>query len=183
MKKTNANPKTIKEIIDTIPARLGLTKEQVDLSTPEKAYEFLTDSNYQIFAKVGGLSHIFDGDACNCVVIHSGYKAMYDLNALFSWVEENKACKLKAQKKYGYTDSIEYCAAVIDETGCVEDNGYTNDELQKWIIDKGWPFAIQIDSEDLFLKFNRFFQVLQKICLQTQDWIELKIFISYVNIM
>ena len=42
---------TIKEIVDTIPARLGLDANQIDLSTPEKAEDFLRDPDFQIFAQ------------------------------------------------------------------------------------------------------------------------------------
>ena len=89
---------TIKEIVDTIPARLGLNAGQLDLSTPQKAYDFLTNQEFQIFAKASGCDHIFDSAPGNSIDLQTSYKSMYDVNNLFSVSSEKVE---ETQKKYG----------------------------------------------------------------------------------
>lgn len=81
---------TIKEIVDTIPARLGLDASQLDLSTPKKAYNFIVDSEFQIFAQCSGKDSALDNSPCGHVALETGYKAMKEVNTIFNDASEKK---------------------------------------------------------------------------------------------
>lgn len=163
---------TIKEIVDTIPARLGLDASQLDLSTPEKAYDFLTDSEFQIFSQNGGSDHVLDGSSCGTIILETGYKAMYDVNALFNDPGEKKS---EMEAKYDVYDAWVYDMSVVDETGYVEDGYWLEEELYR-IKEDNWPYRIGFNC---YQNVSKFIKLVQKICIVNNDWAKITICFNY----
>lgn len=162
---------TVKEIVNTIPARLGLNENQLDLSTPEKAYEFLRDPEFQIFAQSDNSNHIFDCAPCSLVILETGYKSMYDANNLFA-AESPKIEEL--QKKYGVTESWVADFAVDDEDGYLEYATWPEENLH-FVSDNNWPFRLGFGE---FGKFDEFVELVRKICVTNNDWAKISVVIS-----
>lgn len=162
---------TIKEIVDTIPARLGLDASQLDLSTPEKAYDFLTDSSFQIFAKCSGSDHIFDSAPGNYIILETGYKSMYDVNNLFA---ETSVKRESLQKKYGASGLWVSDMCVDDEDGYVDFGSWPEENLHI-VSDNNWPYKIGFNE---FGKFNEFIETVRKICIANDEWAKVTAFIS-----
>lgn len=162
---------TIKEIVDTIPARLGLEAGQIDLSTPEKAYDFLTDSDFQIFAQSSGSDHIFDSAPGNYIILETGYKAMYDVNNLFA---ETSTKREVLQKKYGASGLWVADMCVDDEDGYVDFGSWAEENLHV-VSDNNWPYKIGFNE---FGKFNEFIETIRKICIANDEWAKVTAFIS-----
>jgi hypothetical protein len=162
---------TVKEIVNTIPARLGLNENQLDLSTPEKAYEFLRDTDFQIFAQSDNSNHIFDSAPCSLVILETGYKSMYDANNLFA-AENPKREEL--QKKYGVTESWVADFAVDDEDGYLEYATWPEENLH-FVSDNNWPFRLGFGE---FGKFDEFVELVRKICVANNDWAKISVIIS-----
>ncbi len=162
---------TIKEIVDTIPARLGLDASQLDLSTPEKAYDFLVDSSFQIFAKCGGSDHIFDSAPGNYVILETGYKSMYDVNNLFA---ETSTKRETLQKKYDASGLWVADMCVDDEDGYVDFGSWPEENLHV-VSDNNWPYKIGFNE---FGKFNEFIETVRKICITNDEWAKVTAFIS-----
>ena len=145
---------TIKEIVDTIPARLGLDANEIDLSTPEKAYEFLRDSDFQVFAKFSGSDGIFDGGECsNAILEMGGYKSMYDVNNLFS---ECSTRREEMQEKYNVPETWTSVLSVEDEDGYVEFGSWLEKDLHI-IEDNKWPYKIG------FVEYGRFDKFIETV--------------------
>lgn len=162
---------TIKEIVDTIPARLGLNADQLDLSTPQKVYDFLTNQEFQIFAKASGCDHIFDSAPGNSMDLQTSYKSMYDVNNLFSASSEKVE---EMQKKYGVTDTWIAEFAVDSEDGTTDWCSYAEEDLH-YIEEDKWPYVIGFDS---FGKFDNFIETVKTLCKVNSDWAKLRFFIS-----
>ena len=162
---------TIKEIVDTIPARLGLNADQLDLSTPQKAYDFLVNQEIQIFAKTSGCDNIFDSAPGNSIDLQTSYKSMYDVNNLFS-VSSEKVEEM--QKKYGVTDTWIAEFAVDSEDGTTDWCSYAEEDLH-YIEEDKWPYVIGFDS---FGKFDNFLETVKTVCKVNSDWAKLRFFIS-----
>lgn len=171
MKNTNTKTMTLKEIIETIPARLGLTAEQLDLSTPQKAFEFLADEDNQIFAKSAGEQDAWGNGNCSSVLLETGYKVMYDMNNLFADTSEKRE---EMQKKYNVYPNWTAEYAVDDATGCVETGSYTEENLH-YISDEGWPYVIGFDPIG---QFNELVDAVRKICAANREWAKITAFIS-----
>ena len=163
---------TVKEIIDSIPAKFGLDATQLDLSTPEKAYNFLTDSNSPLFTQ-GNISHsIFNNAECSTVILETGYKSMYDANNLFA---ETSTKKDELQKKYGVTEVWQSELSVSDEDGYLEWATWSEEDLHN-IKDNNWPFRLGFDE---FGKFDEFVELVRKICIANNEWAKITMDISY----
>ena len=162
---------TIKEIVDTIPARLGLDASQIDLSTPEKAYEFLRDSDFQVFAKFSGSDGIFDGGECsNAILEMGGYKSMYDVNNLFS---ECSTRREEMQEKYNVPETWTSVLSVEDEDGYVEFGSWLEKDLHI-IEDNKWPYKIGFVE---YGRFDKFIETVRKICINNGEWAQIKFYI------
>ena len=162
---------TIKEIVDTIPARLGLDANQIDLSTPKKAYEFLKDSNFQIFAQSSGSDHVFDSAPGSYIILETGYKSMYDVNNLFAETSEKRE---SLQKKYSASGLWIADMCVDDEDGYVDFGSWSEEDLYV-ISDNNWPYKIGFNE---FGKFNEFIETIREICIVNNEWAKVTAFIS-----
>ena len=162
---------TIKEIVDTIPARLGLDASQIDLSTPKKAYEFLKDSSFQIFAQSSGSDHIFDSAPGSYIILETGYKSMYDVNNLFAETSEKRE---SLQKKYSASGLWIADMCVDDEEGYVDFGSWSEEDLHV-ISDNNWPYKIGFNE---FGKFNEFIETVREICIANNEWAKVTAFIS-----
>lgn len=162
---------TIKEIVDTIPARLGISPEQLDLSTPQKAFDFLTNEDFQIFARSANNVNIWDGENCSMVHLETGYKSMHDVNNLFA---ENSEKRDELYKKYGISESWIADFSVDDETGFVEWASWAEDEVHI-IEDNKWPYILGFDG---FGCFDEFVDVVKRICINNNEWAKITAYIS-----
>ena len=162
---------TIKEIVDTIPARLGLDASQLDLSTPEKAEDFLRDPDFQIFAQTSGCDHILDGTPCSHVVLETGYKAMYEVNAIFNDPSEKK---IALEAKYGSAGAWVYDISSFDETGYIEDGYWLDEELYKF-VEGNWPYRIGFNC---YNNIAEFIKLVQRICIANKDWAKITIYLN-----
>lgn len=162
---------TIKEIVDTIPARLGLDASQIDLSTPKKAYNFIVDSEFQIFAQCSGKDSALDNSPCEHVALETGYKAMKEVNTIFNDASEKKTL---LEQKYNVSDVVVYDMSVIDETGYIEDGYWLDEELYK-NVENNWPFRIGFyDCGNVC----EFIKLVQKICIANNDWAKITLYIN-----
>ena len=170
MKKTTM---TIKKIVESFPARLGIDPSTVDLSTPENALDFLNGEACQTFANIDDMADIWDGYYEGGLVIEADHKTMYDINGLFSELSENRK---DLQKKYDYFDEVFFDGSVVDEDGNIEYGViYENDQLDTVITENNWKYRVQFDDD--FNGFDRFIEALIKICIENKGTVSIIRFI------
>lgn len=170
MKKTvkTKTIKTIKELVNSIPERLGVDPTKIDLSTPEKVLDFFNNTMIsQLFSFANGSAGIWDGYYDNGLTLETDHKAMYDINGIFGKEEEIRS---QLQKEFNYFDDIYYDCSM-------DDNGYMeyglifhNDELS-FFVENNFPYMIQFMAD--LEGFNRFIELLQKICKKHSSKIKL----------
>ena len=168
MKKMVKTTKTIKELVNSIPERLGVDPTKIDLSTPEKVLDFFNNTTIsQLFSFANGSAGIWDGYYDNGLTLETDHKAMYDINGIFGEEEEIRS---QLQKEFNYFDDIYYDCSMDDNGDMEYGLIFHNDELS-FFVENNCPYMIQFmdDHEG----FNRFIELLQKICKKHSSKIKL----------
>jgi len=152
---------TVTELVKSIPERLGL---DLDLSTPQKAYDFLNDKDFPIFYLSGNsrnLANYAYSPMYTEWIVKCGHRAMYIFNDLFSPEEPSDT---KKYESYGIDlNETKICDLVDyeDNIGFYEDISFYEKENTQYIA------ILPGEFED----FKSVLNACSKICKETNDYI------------
>lgn len=151
---------TVTQLVKSIPERLGL---ELDLSTPQKAYDFLNDDDFPIFYLLGE-SHSL-GDYLYCMnhlnwTVHCGHKAMYVFNDLFSPEKTANDEKYKYYSLEPDEAKIEYLIDYGDDIEYLEDISFYEKQNTEYIA--------ELCSG--VVDFKSILNACAKICKETNDY-------------
>lgn len=155
--------KTVTELVKSIPERLGL---DLDLSTPQKVYDFLNDEDFPIFYVSGGCNELSDCiETYNVMewIFKCGYKSMHVFNELFSPETPNNELRVR----YGIEDKEETIYALIDYDDDIEylsDVSFYEEEGTEYIA--ALPMGI--------VDFKSILNACAQICKETNDYIHIE---------
>ena len=153
--------KTVTELVKSIPERLGL---DLDLSTPQKAYDFLNDKDFPIFYLSGNsrnLENYVYSPTYTEWIVKCGHRAMYIFNDLFSPEDPSDT---KKYESYGIDlNETKICDLVDyeDNIGFYEDISFYEKENTQYI-------AILPGG---FVSFKSVLNACGMICKETNDYI------------
>lgn len=155
--------KTVTELVKSIPERLGL---ELDLSTPQKVYDFLNDEDFPIFYMSDKSNGLYDYlDTCDVAewIFKCGYKAMHVFNELFNPETPNK----EMQDHYGICENEATIYSLIDYGDDIEylsDVSFYEEEGTEYIA--ALPMGI--------VDFKSILKACAQICQETNDYIRIE---------
>lgn len=155
--------KTVTDLVKSIPERLGL---ELDLSTPQKAYDFLNDEDFPIFYMSGGCRDLSDCLDTFCIMewmFKCGYKSMRVFNELFSPENPNK----ELRTRYGIDNNeatIDMLFDYGDDIAYLSDVSFYEEEGTEYIA--ALPMGI--------VDFKSILNACAQICKEANDYIHIE---------